>query len=74
MHGFVEEFEAIDFFNRFGGGGWVVEDDEGLSFCFEVGFGDQVDDVAVFGEDFGEGFFQLVGFYALFEVFGVDSV
>jgi hypothetical protein len=40
-----------------------------LSLCFEIGFGNEVDDIAVFGEDFSEGFFKGVGFYALFEVF-----
>jgi len=48
---------------------WVVKDDKRLSLCFEIGFGNEVDDIAVFGEDFSEGFFKGVGFYALFEVF-----
>ena len=45
----------MDFFDRSCGGRGVVEDDESLTFSFEVGLRDEVDDVAVFGEDFGEG-------------------
>jgi hypothetical protein len=44
-----------------------------LAFCFEVGFGNEVDDGAVFGEYFSEGNFELVRFDALFEVFDVDA-
>lgn len=66
LHGFVEELEAVDFFDGVRGGGAGVEDDEGLPFGFQVRFGDQVDDGAVFGEDFAEGGFECVRFDALF--------
>jgi hypothetical protein len=40
LHGFIEEFEAVDFFDGTGGVGGVVEDDERLPFGFEVGLCD----------------------------------
>ena len=63
----------MDFFDRSSGGRDVVEDDEGLAFSFEVGLRDEVDDVAVFGEDFAEGGFEFVDLYFFFEVADVDS-
>jgi hypothetical protein len=63
----------LDFFDRSCGGRGVVEDDEGLAFGFEVGLCDEVDDVAVFREDFAEGGFEFVDLYFFFKVPDVDS-
>jgi hypothetical protein len=63
----------LDFFDRSCGGRGVVEDDKGLAFGFEVGLCDEVDDVAVFGEDFAEGGFEFVDLYLFFKVPDVDS-
>jgi hypothetical protein len=63
----------LDFFDRSGCGRGVIEDDEGLAFGFEVCFRDEVNDVAVFGEDFAEGGFKFVDLYFFFEVADVDS-
>jgi hypothetical protein len=63
----------LDFFNRSCGGQGVVEDDKSLAFGFEVGLRDEVDNVAVFGEDFAEGRFEFVNLYLFFEVADVDS-
>lgn len=54
------------------GGFDILEDHESLAFGFQVLFGDEVDDGAVFGEDFCEGFFEVVDLYALFEVFNLQ--
>jgi hypothetical protein len=64
----------LDFFNRSRGGRGVVEDDEGLAFGFEVGLCDEVDDVAVFGEDFAERGLEFVDLYFFFEVPDIDSI
>jgi hypothetical protein len=45
-----------------------------LPLGFQIGFGDEVDYGAVFGEDLCKGGFERVGFYVLFEVADVDSV
>jgi hypothetical protein len=63
----------LDFFNRSRGGRGVVKDDEGLAFGFEVGLCDEVDYVAIFGEDFAEGGFKFVDLYFFFEVPDIDS-
>ena len=73
LHRFVEEVEAVDFFDGPGGGGRGIEDNKGLPFGFEVGLRDQVDDGPVFREDFCQGGFQGVRFNALFEVADVDA-
>lgn len=52
----------------------AVEDDKGLAFGFQVGFGDDVDDLAVLGEELGEGLFELLDFDALFEVADVEAM
>jgi len=46
----------LNFFNRFRCRLDILEDDECLALGFEVGFRDDVYDVAVFGEDLGEAF------------------
>jgi hypothetical protein len=73
LHRFLEELEALNFFDRSCGRRGIVEDDEGLAFGFEVGLRNEVDDVAVFGEDFAEGGFEFVDLYFFFEVADVDS-
>lgn len=51
MDGLVEEFEALCFFDSLRRGLGLVEHDEGLALRFEVGLGDDVDDVPVLGVD-----------------------
>lgn len=54
-HGLVEERERLDFLDGLFCRGGGVEDNESLTFGFEVLLGDEVDDGAVLGEDGGEG-------------------
>lgn len=68
VHGFLEEFEAVDLVDCARGGVDIVENDERLALCFQVGFCDDFDYRAVFGEDLFEGFLELVDFDSLFEV------
>lgn len=35
--------------------------------------GDEIDDGAVFREDFGKSFFEVVDFYAFFKIFDINS-
>ena len=50
----------------------AVEDDESLALRPEVRLGNDVDDIAVLGEDLGQGFPQRFGLDALFEVLDVN--
>lgn len=64
LHGLVEDGEAVDLVEGAGGGVGGVEDDEGLAFALEGRFGDDFEDAAVRGEDCGERFEEVSGFYA----------
>lgn len=67
-HRLIEELEPLHLFYRPGSSSRIIEDDESLAFGFEVGLGDEVDDITVLGEYFAEGFFELVDLYSLFEI------
>lgn len=54
-HLLAKQLEAIDFVDGLLGTGDGVEDDEGLAAALQTLFGDNVDDGAVFAEDFTEG-------------------
>lgn len=74
VHGLLEQLEALDLVDSGLGGFRLVEDDKGLALGLEVGLGDDVDDVAVLGEDGAQGLLENVGLNALFEVAHVDAV
>ena len=67
-HGFVEELEPVDFLDSICSGLDIVKDNECLPLCFEVGFCDDLDYGAVFGEELCQGFLELVDFDALLQV------
>lgn len=73
QHRLLKQFEPLHLFNRALCSLDIFEDNEGLSFGFEVFLGNKVNDGAVFREDLGEGFFEVVDFYPLLKVLDVDS-
>lgn len=73
-HRFFKQFEPINFLNSVRSGLNIVEDDEGLALGLEVGFGDYLDDGAIFGEELFERFFEVVDFDAFLEVAYLDFV
>lgn len=68
-HGLVEEVEALHLLYSTPRSVWVVEDDECLSFSFEIRLGNQVDNTAISGEDIGQGLLELINLYALLKIF-----
>lgn len=67
-HGLVEKWKRLDFLDGLFRCRGRVEDDESLTFGFEVLLGDEVDDSAVLGEDGGEGLLKEGYFDGLFKV------
>lgn len=74
LHGLLEQLEALDLLDGAEGRLGLVEDDKGLALGLEVRLGDDVDDVAVLGEDDLEGLAQRLRLDALLEVADVDTV
>jgi hypothetical protein len=74
LHRLLKDLESLDLIygclGRFG----VLKDDEGLALSLEVGLSDNVDDVAILGEDSSESLRQDVWLDALFKVPYVDAV
>jgi hypothetical protein len=64
----------LNFFDGFRSGLNILEYNKCLAFCFEIGLCDDVDDVAVLGEDLCEALTQIGNLYALFEVLNVDAM
>lgn len=56
LHLLAKQLKALHLINRLLRAIYRVEHDERLSFRLQVGFRDNVDDGAVFGEQFAEGF------------------
>lgn len=73
LHGLVEELEALDLLHGAQGGLGAVEDDEGLALSLQVRLGDDVDDVAILGEDGLKRCAQRLGLNALLEVAHVHT-
>lgn len=73
LHRLVEQLETLHLLDGRRRALDRVKHYEGLALCLEVGFGDNVNDGAVFGEQLGEGLDQLRGLDALFEVADVDA-
>lgn len=71
LHGSAEQLEALDVVDGFLGCVDGVEDDEGLALGLEVGLGYDVDDVAIFGEQLGQGLLELLDLDRLLEVAAV---
>ncbi len=67
-HRLLEQLKALHFLDRALGGLGVIEDYESLAFCFEIPLGYEVDNGAVLGKDFCQGFFHLVDLNAFLEV------
>lgn len=57
QHRLIEQLEPLDLLNCPLSGFSLIKDYESLAFCFEVRLGDEFYDIAVFREDFREGFF-----------------
>lgn len=74
LHRLVEQLELVDFLDGARSGLCVVEHDEGLSFRLEVLGRADVDDVAIFAEDFEERFLELGNLDALFKVLDLLEV
>lgn len=68
QHRLIEQFEPLDLLDCPLGSLSLIKDYESLAFCFEVRLGDKFDDIAVFREDFGKGFFELVRFDTFFQI------
>jgi len=71
-HRLVEQLKALHLFYSAGGGFCIFKNNEGLAPGSEIGFGDKVNDISIFGEDFSEGCCELFDFYAFFEVFDLE--
>ena len=56
QHRLIKQFESLDLLDRPFGSFGLVKDYESLAFRSEVRLSDQFDDIAVFREDFREGF------------------
>lgn len=71
-HGLIEQLEPLHFLNGTLSSRNIIEYHESLPFGFQIFLCDQIDDVAVFREDFLQGFFQLVNLYSLFEILDLE--
>ena len=67
-HRLIKEVEPIDLINGIRSRLNAVEDDKCLALGLQIGLRDDVNDVAIFREDFLKRFFQLVDFDSFFEV------
>lgn len=69
LHGFVEHVEVLELFDGARGRLDVVEDDEGLALRLQVLGGADVQNGAIFFEDFAEGILEGLELDALLQVF-----
>jgi len=67
-HRLLEQLKALHFLDRALGGLGVIKDHKSLAFRFKVALGYEVDNGAVLGKDFCQGFFHLVDLNAFLEV------
>lgn len=74
LHGLLEQLEPLDFFDSREGGLGLVENNKCLALGLEVGLNNDIDHIAVLGEDGNEGFLERFGLDALFEVAHVDTM
>ena len=56
QHRLIEQLKPLDLLDRSLSSFGLVKDYKSLAFRFEVRLGDNVNDIAVLGENFGEGF------------------
>ena len=68
LHLLPQHVEAVQLVNRILSRFHRVEDYEGLTFGFDVLFGDDVYDIAIFFEDFADGLDELGDFNALVQI------
>lgn len=72
-HGLLEQLEALEFIDgslsRLG----FVKDHKGLALGLEVGLGDDINHIAVFGEDGAQGVLEGLWLDALLEIAYIDS-
>lgn len=73
LHRLVEQLEALHLLNRLLRALHAVEHNERLALRLQVRLRDNVDDLAIFGEQLGQRFFELGDFDVLFEVADVDA-
>ena len=73
QHGLLKQLEALEFFDgglsRLG----LVKDHKGLALCLEVGLGDNIDHIAVLGEDGAQGLLEGLWLDAFLEIAYIDS-
>lgn len=67
-HGFPQQIETVYLLDGARGGFDVVKHNKRLPFRLQVLLGDDVDDLAIFGEDRAERLLQLVDLDSFFEV------
>jgi len=73
LHRLIKKLETLHLLDRLLRALYTVEYDKRLAFCLQVRLCDDVDDLAILGEELGERFFQLGNFDVLFEVADVDA-
>ena len=74
VHRLLEQLEALDLLDGCLGGFGLLENDKSLALGLEVGLGDNIDDVAVLGEEGVQSFLESVRLDALLKVAHVDAV
>lgn len=67
-HRFLKQLEPINLLDSVRSRLNIVKDDEGLALGLEVGFGDYLDDGAIFSEELFQGFFEVFDFDAFLEI------
>ena len=73
-HRFVEQLEPLDLLYCPFSGLHFIEDDESLTLGFDIFLGYQVDDVAIFGENFTQGLLELVDLDMFLKVLNLSGM
>lgn len=73
LHRLVKQLKALNLFDRLLRALNTIKHDERLTLRLQVRLCDDIDDLAILGEEFGQSFFELRDFDVLFEVADVDT-
>jgi len=73
LHWFLKELKALNLLDCLLSTLHTLKHYKSLSLCLQVCLCNYLDNLAIFGEELGESFFQLVDFNAFFEVTNIDS-
>ena len=73
LHRLIKQLKALNLFDRLLRALNTIKHDERLTLRLQVRLCDDVDDLAILGEEFGQSFFELWDFDVLFEVADVDT-